>query len=280
MITIKEAWQYGRAQLRHSPSPSLDARLLLEHVLEREHAYLLAHDNHSLTAGQLEAYRSLIQRAAGQEPIPYLTGRAPFFGLEFVVSPAVLIPRPETEQLVEQAIQWSRAQPRLRVADIGTGSGCIAVSLAIHLPEAEIIAVDISEPALGIARQNVARLAPGRACLIRAHLMSPLTAGIDLIVANLPYIAGHEWPGLPDGVKSFEPVLALRGGSDGLDLIRTFLLQAAERLRPGGMVIFEIGWQQGAAAETLARDAFPEARVDVWPDFAGLDRLVTVKTEL
>ena len=278
MTTIRQALYLGRAQLRNSPTPALDARLLLAHVVEREYAWLIAHDEDALTAAQSLAYDRLLDRAAAGEPIPYLTGHAPFFDLDFMVSPAVLIPRPETEQLVERALGWARGRGPLRAVDVGTGSGCIAVTLARHLPATEVAAVDVSAAALALAQTNVARHAPGRVAFIRGDLLSAFTSGFDLIAANLPYVTHEEWTTLPDGVKSFEPALALDGGSDGLDLIRALLPQAAERLRPGGLVLLEIGWRQGAAAAALARESFPAARVEVHPDFAGHDRIVLIQT--
>lgn len=280
MSDIRTAWRLGRAQLPDSPSPALDARLLLEHVLGRDHAYLVAHGDDPLTAAQRAAYDAMLARAAAGEPIPYLIGHAPFYGLEFAVSPAVLIPRPETEQLVEMALEWARGREPLRVVDVGTGSGCIAVSLARRLPAAQVVAVDVSAAALAVARANAERHAPGRVHLLRGDLLSALAPGFDLIVANLPYVTRPEWTALPDGVKSYEPVLALDGGADGLDLIRALLPQAAARLRPGGLVLLEIGWRQGAAAAGVARAVFPGVKVVVRPDFAGLDRVVAIDTGL
>ena len=278
MTTIREALRLGRAHLHQSPSPALDARLLLEHVLQRNHAYLIAHDDAPLNPDQEATYRALLKRAAAGEPVPYLIGRAPFMGLDFKVSHHVLIPRPETEQLVEMAIAWGKGKGAIRVVDVGAGSGCIAISLAHYVPQAEIIAVDVSPQALEIAAANVIRHAPGQVGLVHGDLLSPIAGGLDLIAANLPYIAGHEWPTLPIGVKSYEPTLALHGGEDGLELIRELLPQAAERLRPGGLMLLEIGWQQGDPVAALARKWFPAADVMVRVDFAGHDRIVAVQT--
>jgi release factor glutamine methyltransferase len=277
MPTIRNAWRIGHAQLHLSPSPALDARLLLEHVLGRDHAYLIAHDDEQLPGGALDAYRQLLTRAAAGEPIPYLIGHAPFMGLEFVVSPDVLIPRPETEQLVATAAGWSIGRA-VRAVDVGTGSGCIAISLTHLLPQAEVVAVDCSEAALRIAIGNAARHTPGRVSFVQADLLSALAAGFDLLVANLPYVAEGDWPALPVGVKFFEPRTALDGGADGLDLIRSLLPQAAARLKPRGLVALEIGYRQGEATAALARAAFPGASVEIRPDFAGLDRLVVIQT--
>ncbi len=278
MTTIREAWRLGRARLQDSLSPALDARLLLEHASGRDHAYLIAHDDEPLAAGALVAYERLLERAVAHEPIPYLLGHAPFFGREFIVTQDVLIPRPETEQLVEYALAWGRARGELRAVDVGTGSGCIAVSLAASLPRATIVAVDVSPAALSVAAANAARHASGRVGLVRGNLLEAIAPGFDLITANLPYIAPEEWPTLPIGVKSYEPVLALDGGEGGLRLIRELLPQAAERLRPGGLLLLEIGWRQGEAVVALAGASFPGSAVAVIPDFAGHDRIVAVQT--
>ena len=205
MTSIRAAWRHGRdlLLLADSPSPALEARLLLGHVLGHDHAYLVAHDDEPLLSDALIAYEALLQRAAAGEPIPYLLGHAPFMGLEFVVSPAVLIPRPETEQLVESALAWARGREPLRVVDVGTGSGCIAVSLATHL-DGQMVAVDVSAAALAVAAVNVAHHVPDRVCLVRGDLLAALAPSFDLITANLPYVAADEWPTLPIGVKSYE----------------------------------------------------------------------------
>lgn len=277
MMTIGEAWRLGRAALHNSPSPNLDARLLLEHVSGRDHAHLIAHDKDLLPVEVVAAYRCLLERAAADEPVPYLTGRAPFLGLDFTVSPAVLIPRPETEQMVEYAIQWASRSGPIRAVDIGTGSGCMAVSLARLLPEATVLAVDISGEALAVAEVNARRHVPGRVPLVCGDLLEPFAPGFDLILANLPYIAEGEWTALPIGVKSYEPALALYGGTDGLDVIRRLLPQAARCLRPGGMLLLEIGWKQGDAVVAMARGAFPGANVTLRPDFSGHDRVVAIQ---
>lgn len=277
-MNIKEARAYGRAQLAQSTSPDLDTRLLLEHVLQVGHAFLVAHENEALTAPQERRYRELIGRASNKEPIPYLTGHAAFMGLEFIVSPAVLIPRPETELLVEAALTWAGEHQPSYAVDVGVGSGCIAVCLARRLPDTRIDAVDISAAALEIARQNGQIHAPGRIQFHLGHLLDPIPHGLDLIIANLPYVAAGEWTMLDDGVKLFEPAVALRGGDDGLNLVEQLLQQATSKLNPGGAIFLEIGWQQGPSALTLARRYFPAGRIHVSPDLAGHDRMVTITT--
>lgn len=281
-MDIQTALAYGRSQLTHSPTPELDARLLLEHLLDVPHSYLIVHKDRLLTSAQENSYRQLISRAQQQEPIPYIIGQAAFFDFDLHVTPDVLIPRPETEQLVELAVSWvkTRASAKgLKAVDVGTGSGCIAIALARFLPELTITAVDVSSKALAIAQQNAARLAPDRIHFLQGDLLQPLDNLVDLIVANLPYVTSGEWQALADGVKLHEPALALDGGEDGLDLIRLLLQQATARLRPNGAIFLEIGWQQGNAVKKLASSYFPEADIAIVPDLAGHDRIVKIVIE-
>lgn len=278
-MNINEAWEYGRSSLAQaSATPDLDARLLLEYVLEVNHSFLIAHADQILTQPQLRLYRQLISKAKQKEPIPYLTNRAAFFGLDFTINPAVLIPRPETEQLVELALAWAKSQDQLRIVDVGTGSGCIAVSLSYHLPQAFVMAVDISLEALQVASENAERYVPNRIHFYQGNLLEPVPFPVDLVVANLPYIASDEWTLVDDGVKWYEPRIALEGGSRGLDLISEMLEQSLTRLRPHGAILMEIGWQQGHAVMQLARHIFPEADVTLIADYAGHDRIVRICT--
>lgn len=284
-MIIREALAFGQSQLRHtSPTPDLDARLLLQHVLAVSHSYLIAHDDEHLTQTQAQQYQALINRARQKEPIPYLVGHAPFYGLDFLVTPAVLIPRPETEQLIDAALAWveQRQLPpqdeAFGVVDVGTGSGCIAIILARRLPQARVDAVDISADALAVASHNAGRLAPGRVHFHQGHLLAPIRYQPDLVIANLPYVGDEEWTTLDDGVKLYEPVLALKGGPGGLEIVGELLLQATVKLNTGGAIFLEVGWRQGSVAQQLARSYFPEAQIDVLPDYAGHDRIVAIKT--
>lgn len=277
-MTIDDALAYGRSQLTHSPTPALDSRLLLQHVLQKEHAYLIAHGDERITAVQETQFHAAIQRAQAHEPIPYITGTVPFFDLDLIVTPDVLIPRPETELLVEKALQWARIHTPSVIVDVGAGSGCIPIVLSRALPNTVCFATDISDAALDIARQNADQYAPARITFLQGNLLAPLPKSPDLITANLPYIADSEWTMLDDSVKLHEPSLALRGGADGLDVIRELLQQATTRLRPGGAIFLEIGWQQGAAAQQLAASAFPTARIIVHKDYANHDRILAIET--
>ncbi len=279
-MTIGEALVFGRQALANSASPTLDARLLLEHVLQMSHAHLLAHADQSLTRDQEEGYRSVVGNAASGMPIPYLIGRAPFYGVDFAVSPAVLIPRPETELLVEEALAWAKGREPLLIVDVGTGSGCIAITLARYLPEAKIQAIDVSAPALQIAHANVSRHGvQGRVKLLQGSLLEPLDGAPDLIVANLPYVADHEWTMVDESVKWYEPDMALRGGPEGLVVIRALLAQAATRLASARAIFLEIGWQQGPAVSNLAQTLFPRAQIEVQADYMGHDRVVAIRTD-
>lgn len=253
--------------------PAGTSRLLLSHVLGVRPAYLVAHSEIGLSGRDKTSYHTLISRAASQEPLAYLLGYTPFYHDNFIVSPAVLIPRPETEQLVELVIGWAKNRPALRLVDVGTGSGCIALSLAGHLPQATIEATDISAEALAVAEHNANRL--GRTVTFHhGHLLQPITGRVEAIVANLPYIADDEWTIVDDGVKWYEPAGALRGGPDGLDLIRQLLQQAIHTVTQA--IFLEIGWHQGPSVRQLAQQLFPTATIQILPDFAGRDRFTTI----
>lgn len=278
-MTIAGALSWATSRLGASATATIDARLLLQHVLQQPRPYLIAHGDELLTPELQASFVSLVARAARREPIPYLTGSAPFYGLDFAVTPAVLIPRPETELLVEAALQWAGARPALRVVDVGTGSGCIAVTLAKHLPGAEIVATDVSTEALNLARENAARHGvTARIAFVQGSLLEPLRMRPDLIVANLPYIGDDEWTELEGGVKWYEPAVALRGGSTGLELVGLLLLQARSRLQAGGALFLELGWRQGAVARSLAQEQFPLAQIELLRDYGGHDRLLVIKS--
>jgi len=270
-----------RHALHNGRSP-LHTRLLLQHVLGVDHATLIAHGDQELTAVQQHTFLAYLHRAEQGEPIPYIIGHAPFFDMDLHVSPAVLIPRPETEQLVETAVSWARSRAAnpdpIHIVDVGTGSGCIPIALARKLPQAAIEATDISAEALAVARQNAARFAPERITFHHGNLLQPITRPIDLITANLPYITDHEWTMLDDGVKLHEPQIALKGGPDGLAIIRELLNQAAYKLTPKGAILLEIGWQQGDTAQNLAASLFPTAHIELRQDYAHHDRFVIIQT--
>jgi release factor glutamine methyltransferase len=265
-------------------SPRLDAELLLAHVLGVNRAAVLAWPNRVLTPKELTRYRNLVARRAAREPLAYIVGHREFFDLDFAVDPRVLIPRPETELLVEHVLSVARQMKLpddapLQVADVGAGSGAIAVTLAVHLPRAIVYALEGSAGALAVAEENAHwhGVADRVHCLL-GDLLEPLPGPVNLITANLPYVTTGEWEGLPPEIRDYEPRSALDGGADGLSLIRRLLATAGLHLRPGGALVLEIGANQGEAVTALARQDFPRSDVRLHQDYAGLDRLVLVRT--
>ena len=218
----------------------------------------------------------LARRREQGEPLAYITGFAGFYGREFVVTRDVLIPRPETEHLIEDAIAFLRATGRTAVLDVGTGSGAIACSIAAEVPAAFVDATDVSAAALAMARQNAARLGVAERCAFAlADIVAGYSKRFDLIVANLPYVPTADIPARPDPV-GFEPRLATDGGPDGLEQYRK-LLEAAPRLAvPGALLLLEAAPPTMAALRGLAEASFPEAAVTVCRDYAGLDRYVRI----
>lgn len=278
LITVAQALAWASSTLAgSSPSARLDAELLLAHTLGWSRARVLAEGRSELDVAQQARFAALIERRAALEPVAYLVGQREFYGLVFEVTPAVLVPRPETELLVERALEQARRlPPEAEIADIGAGSGAIAVALAVHLPQARISAVDLSPEALVVAARNAARHGVAdRVRLLQGDLLVPLEGPVDLLVSNPPYTVLSE---IDEGVRRHEPHLALDGGPDGLDLYRRLLAAAPPLLRPAGALLLEIGATQAEAVVALARLYFPHARVTVEQDLAGRDRVVTIAT--
>jgi release factor glutamine methyltransferase len=263
---------------------ALEAQVLLAHALDRPRAWLLAHPETCLTDDLLVTLQAQLEKLAEGVPLPYLTGEQEFYGISFAVTPDVLIPRPETELLVETALAWLNARSKERrvqagrAADVGTGSGCIAAALALHVPSLTLVAADRSRAALRVAQLNLQRYSLlERVWLVQSNLLAPLHGTFDLICANLPYIPTTTLGPLP--VARHEPRLALDGGPDGLRLVSDLLASAPRLLAPGGLILLEIEASQGESSAHLARTAFPGAKVDILPDLAGLDRLVRVENQ-
>ena len=251
-----------------------DAEALLGHVLGRDRAWVFAHPEAVLGEQELGTLRHLVQRRAAHEPLQYLTGVQEFYGLKLQVTADTLIPRPETELLVEQVLAWAAQQPnRLRLLDVGTGTGAIALALAAHLPQAEIVACDVSAAALAVARQNAERLGLGsRMRFVESDLLAAFAAGtaLDAIVSNPPYVATGDAAGLQRDVVDYEPHLALFAGEDGLEVYRRLIPQARLALRPGGLLALEFGFgQQQALAELLVG----WSEVGFVKDYAGIPRV-------
>lgn len=264
---------------------ALDARVLLCHVVKRDTAYLIAHADVPLGCDDQRAFDALIARRVAGEPVAYITGRREFFGLDFKVSPAVLIPRPETELLVELALERIPRDKPCSVLDLGTGSGCMAISIARRRPLARVMATDISAEALALARENAANLlrinppqppfgkgGVGGISFIRSDWYEALEGEeFDVIVANPPYIAEYD-PHLDQGDLRFEPRAALVAGADGLDCIRSIVAHGASHLAPGGWLMFEHGHDQAARCrKLLSRAGF--AAVFSRRDVAGIERV-------
>jgi release factor glutamine methyltransferase len=263
--------------------PQLDAQLILAHAVERPRTWILAHPEESLTPAQMAAVESAVSQVEAGTSLPYVLGHWEFFGLEFVITPDVLIPRPETETLVERAIAWLQASPERRtIADIGTGSGAIAVTLAMHVPDAYVIGTDVSLPALKVAQYNARKFELDRRMdFIACDLLPPHPEGLptdlhfDLICANLPYIPTETLRGLR--VYGREPTVALDGGADGLKLIRRLLGTAIDWLAPHGRILLEIEATLGVKAVSLAYDFFSEAKIRLHQDLTGRDRLLEIQ---
>jgi release factor glutamine methyltransferase len=275
--TLKHASQILAAAV--CDSPHLDSEVLLAHVLGQDRAWLYAHPEHVLSPSQSSAYQSLVSRRARREPVAYLTEHKEFYALDFYVTPDVLIPRPETELLVEHAIQWMKTScVSGTIADVGTGTGAIAVTLALHLPQAQVIATDISPATLIVTRRNAARHGvANRVFPLQADLLAPLSEPLGLIVANPPYLSHAELSTASPEVVHWEPRAALDGGPDGLAVIRRLLSMTSDRLASGGALLVEIGADQGCGVLDLARCYFPGATVEIAKDYANRDRLLFVQ---
>ena len=281
-------------------TPKLDGEVLLAHVLCCTRTQLYTHPERLLTQPERERFEELVERRFSREPVAYLVGEKAFYGLDLIVDRRVLIPRPETELLVDLVLdlvaQADRIHEQTRggngngqgpvgpsapilVADIGTGSGALGLAIAANSTSTQIYAVDLLDGALEVARANAIRYhLSDRVSFLQGDLLGPLPEPVDVIVANLPYVALDEWPTLAPDIVQFEPPVALTGGADGLAVIRRLLEQAPAMLRPQGVVLLEIGASQGTAVAALAGRHFPGAFVEVVSDYGYHDRIVRVQT--
>ncbi len=265
-----------------SDTPRVEAEVLLTHVVGWSRAALLAHPERSLSPAQAAQYRELVKERAAGYPLPHLTGNIEFYGLDLMVTPEVLIPRPDTEVLVDLALERCPPGPEpSTIVDVGTGCGCIPIALATHLPQALIYAIDISPPALAVARRNAEKHGvEKRIRFIVGDLLERRPGPADLIVSNPPYVSADEWTALPASIRHHEPRLALNGGPDGLEVIRRLLSQSQGLLKPGGALLIEIGASQGEAVKEIAETFFPHQgiAIRVHPDLAGRDRVLEIQT--
>jgi release factor glutamine methyltransferase len=270
-LNLKQALRRARDILSQNgvEDAPLEGELLLRHALNIDRVQLYIDLEKELIPQQEEAFRRLLERRLSGEPSAYITGHREFYGLDFRVNPSVLIPRPESELLVERTLAIAKNRPLSIVADIGTGSGAIAVSLAVNLPQAKIYATDISAAALEVALANCRQHGVfGRVRLLKGDLLEPLLEPVDIIVANLPYVSQSELS------PRFEPPLALDGGADGTRIIKQLCQQAGGKLKAGGWLLLEIGQGQAEAVAAILHNFFPDGEIEVIPDLGGIERVV------
>ncbi len=278
-MTLQSWIANGEKRLRGGPHPDrarLDAESLLLHLIQCDRAFLIAHSGEMLNAEGAVRYYALIERRLAGEPIQYITGQTEFYGLPFSVDCSVLIPRPETEHLVEKALSLAGSFPQPRIVDVGTGSGAIAVALAHKLPAASITAIDLSAQALAVAQANAQQNAvTNRIRFLQGDLLAPVaTETFHIVVSNPPYVADSDRASLAVEVRDHEPELALFAGNDGLAVYRDLIPQAHAVLVPGGFIAVEVGCgQHSAVAELLAASGF--THIDFTSDLQGIQRVVT-----
>ena len=258
---------------------SVEAELILCHAVGMSRTQLYTNLGRTLTQADANCLCEYIQRRLNHEPTAYILNHWEFYGLDFYIDERVLIPRPETELLVEIAIVAAShySQKSLTIADIGTGSGVIAVSLALELPQALVYATDISTASLEVAEINCRRhKVNNQVKVLQGNLLESLPEPMDMIVANLPYIRDQELKRLSPEIVNFEPIIALAGGEDGLDKIRSLLEQTPAKIRPGGCLLMEMGQEQAQTVTSLISSYFPESSIETIPDLGDIDRVVKV----
>jgi release factor glutamine methyltransferase len=256
-------------------SPRMNAEVLLMFVLGCDRAYLYARPERELSPDEQNRYDDALEQRARGVPAQYITGHQEFWGLDFIVGPAVLIPRPETEHLVEAVLELCKTIERPRMVDIGTGSGCVALALASELPHAEVHATEISADALEIARANAARLLlTDRVTFHSTDLLDGIAGPFDIVASNPPYVGESEYDKVQLEVRKFEPRCAVFAGPDGMDVIRRLAPQARAVLKPGGFLAIEIGYSQEAAVRAVLRD-WQDVRAV--PDLQGIPRVIVAK---
>ena len=276
-MTLKQVLSRARGILAENSieDAPLECELLLRHALNLSRTQLYLGLDHELRPKQEEAFWHLLKRRLDGEPTAYITGHREFYGFNFYVDHRVLIPRPESELLVETALGLAQNYPLSTIAEVGTGCGAIAISLALSLPEAKIYATDISAAALEVALVNCQKHGVvDKVHLLHGNMLDPLPEAVDLIIANLPYVKQSELARM--GSARFEPRLALDGGSDGTERIRQLCRQAGGKLRPSGFLLLEIGQGQKRAVTAFLHTLFPNGKIEVVPDLGGIDRVVNL----
>ncbi|MDI6858588.1 MAG: peptide chain release factor N(5)-glutamine methyltransferase [Dehalococcoidia bacterium] len=280
-MTLAEALHAAENRLAAAgiEDAAIEAEVLLRHVLQWDRPHLYARLQQEISPERDERFRKLIERRLAREPTPYITGHKEFFDLDLETTPVAPIPRPETELLVEEALRWAgeRAQP-LIVVDVGTGCGALAVAIAYHLPDALVYCTDLSAGALALAGRNAGLLGVKRRMrFLQGDLLEPLPEPADLIVANLPYVKTSVWDALQPEIRDHEPRPALDGGPEGTEVLERFLRQAPPYPKRPGLLLAEIGWDQGERLRAVARERFPDAHIEVKKDLAGLDRVLVIE---
>lgn len=279
-VSVREALRLANFVLREAQdeTPRLDAEVLLAHHLGITRSQLLARLDFALAPEVTEGYQALVKRRSLHEPVAYIIGYKEFYRLQIQVDRRVPIPRPETEILVEVALASAR-QGKSSLVEVGTGSGAVAIALAANLPEAKVYATDLSPAALEVAEENCRRhKVLDRIYLLEGDLLEPLPEPVALVVANLPYLSRQELEEAPPEVAEYEPRQAFDGGPNGLDHYRRLFAQAPSHLLPGADICLEVGASQAQAINGIARERFPQAKVAVIKDLAGLDRVVFITT--
>ncbi len=270
---------HRRLEAAGIPDARLEAEVLVMNVMRLARQNIFAEQEAEVSAQQQASLDSLLERRFSREPLAYILGQREFYGINVMVTPAVLIPRPETEGLVEQALFMAlmgMESTELTIADVGTGSGAIAINLAIHLPAARIFAVDVADAVLDVASFNIrTHGVADRVSLAKGDLLDAVPEPVDLIVANLPYIPTGRIPTLQPEVQK-EPVLALDGGLDGLDLVRRLLTQAEDKLKDHGIILLELDPEQVPVVQELALRHFPDGGTSVEQDLARMDRILAI----
>ena len=284
-MSLKEALRKAETIIasQNIPDAHIEAELLLRHSLGMEKVELYTRLDQPLSFSESERFWGLVRQRLRHEPTAYITKQCQFYGIDFYVDSRALIPRPESELLVEITLEFVRqrfpAGEAFSLVDVGTGSGALAIAVALHLPQANVYAVDVSAEALEVARINCEKHGvTEQVHLLLGDMLESLPEPVTVILANLPYVTDVEIPQLMPEIRDFEPVVALAGGADGLEKVRRLLPQAKERLLPGGLLLMEIGQGQGTVAVALARSYFPAGQVDSIPDLGGIDRVVRVLT--
>ena len=286
-MRVRDALRQAREKLQESvvEDVGFESEYLLRSALGCTRETLLIGLDSDISTPDEIRFDSIIDRRAAGEPSAYITGHKEFYGLDFNVDPRALIPRPETELLLELALEFAARHTSqgegLNIAEVGVGCGAIAITLAVNLSGARVVATDISPAALRLASENISRhRVEDRVTLLEGDLLQPVSGPIDILVSNPPYISSAQLATLPREIRGHEPRVALDGGDDGMAAIERLICQAKDKLRPGGAMFVEIGWDLGERALVRSLELWPESEVSITPDLAGIDRVLTLRSPI